>query len=109
MKKSKAAKCRNLVLTIFVCLFALACGAANAPTHTVQTTFATAQPTANVVCTALRGAVTVRAANGRAVAWLSANTPVCVLPDVIQGRVWLADGSGTILAACVFGPQKDCK
>ena len=109
MKKSKAAKCRNLVLTIFVCLFALACGAANVPTRTVQTTFATAQPTANVVCTALRGTVTVRDADGRAVAWLSANTPVCVIPGVTQGRVWLADGSGTILAACVFGPQKDCK
>ena len=108
MKILQTAKCRNLVLTIFVCLFALACGVANVP-PTMQTTFATVQPTANVVCTALRGAVTIRNANGRAVAWLSANAPVCVIPGVTQGRVWLADGSGTILAACVFGPQKDCK
>ena len=109
MKRLQTAKCRNLVLTIFVCLFALACGAANVPTRTVQTTFATAQPTADVVCTALRGAVNVRNGHGDTVAWFTANTPVCVLPDVAQGRVWLADGSGTILAACVFGPQKDCK
>ena len=108
MKKLQAAKCRNLVLTIFVCLFALACGVANIP-PTMQTTFATVQPTANVVCTALRGAVNVRNGHGDTVAWFTANTPVCVLPDVAQGRVWLADGSGTILAACVFGPQKDCK
>ena len=108
MKKLQAAKCRNLVLTIFVCLFALACGVANVP-PTMQTTFATVQPTANVVCTALRGAVNVRDAHGDTVAWFTANAPVCVIPGVIQGRVWLADGSGTILAACVFGPQKDCK
>jgi len=63
----------------------------------------------NTTCVTLQGSVTVRDADGLAVAWLSANAPVCVVPGVIQGRVWLADGSGTILAACVFGPQKDCK
>ena len=63
----------------------------------------------NTTCVTLRGAVNVRNAHGDTVAWFTANTPVCVLPGVIQGRVWLADGSGTILAACVFGPQKDCK
>lgn len=63
----------------------------------------------NTTCVTLHGAVNVRNGHGDTVAWFTANTPVCVIPGVIQGRVWLADGSGTILAACVFGPQKDCK
>ena len=64
----------------------------------------------NTTCVTLRGAVNVRNAHGdTVVAWLTEKATVCVLPDVIHGRVWLADGSGTILAACVFGPQKDCK
>ena len=109
MKRLQAAKCRNLVLTIFVCLFALACGVANVP-PTMQTTFATPEPTANVVCTALRGAVTIRNADGLAVGWLETGAPVCVVPGVKQGRLQLADGTvNTILAACVYGPQKDCK
>jgi len=63
----------------------------------------------NSICVTLRGAVNVRNSDGITVAWLTEKAPVCVLPGVTQGRVWLADGSGTILAACVFGPQKDCK
>ena len=101
---------RNLVtFAILFGLFAMACGIANALPPTLQTPFATPEPTANVVCTALRGAVTIRNADGRAVGWLEAGTPVCVVPGVKQGRLQLADGKGTILAACVYGPQKDCK
>ena len=101
---------RNLAaFAILFSLFAMACGIANAITPTPQTPFATPEPTANVVCTALRGAVTIRNADGRAVGWLEAGTPVCVNPGVKQGRLQLADGKGTILAACVYGPQKDCK
>ena len=100
---------RILVFAILVCLFAMACGIANAITPTPQTTFATSEPTASVVCTALRGAVTVRNEDGRAVDWFASGTPVCVNPGVKQGRLQLADGSGTILAACVYGPERDCK
>ena len=100
----------KLAFAILICLFAMACGIANAITPTPQTPFATPEPTANVVCTALRGAVTIRNADGRAVGWLEAGTPVCVVPGVKQGRLQLADGTAnTILAACVYGPQKDCK
>ena len=100
---------RILVFAILFGLFAMACGIANAITLTPQTPFATPQPTANVVCTALRGAVTIRNADGRAVGWLEAGTPVCVVPGVKQGRLQLADGKGTILAACVYGPTERCK
>ena len=101
---------RNLAaFAILFSLFAMACGIANAITPTPQTPFATPEPTANVVCTALRGAVTIRNADGRAVGWFASGTPVCVVPGVKQGRLQLADGKGTILAACVYGPQKDCK
>ena len=100
---------RILVFAILVCLFAMACGIANAITLTPQTPFATPQPTANGVCTALRGAVTIRNADGRAVGWLEAGTPVCVVPERIGDRLQLADGKGTILAACVYGPERDCK
>ena len=99
----------KLAFAILVCLFATACGIANAITPAPQTPFATPEPTANVVCTALRGAVTIRNADGRAVGWLEAGTPVCVFPDPTVNRLQLADGKGTILAACVYGPQKDCK
>ena len=99
----------KLTFAILVCLFATACGIANVLTTTPQTPFATSEPTANVVCTSLRGSVTIRNADGRAVGWLEAGTPVCVVPGVKQGRLQLADGKGTILAACVYGPQKDCK
>ena len=110
MKKLKTATCRKLTFAILVFLFATACGIANALTPTPQTRIATSEPTASVVCTALRGAVTVRNADGRAVGWLEAGTPVCVIPGVKQGRLQLADGTAnTILAACVYGPQKDCK
>ena len=109
MKKLKTATCRKLTFAILVFLFATACGIANALTPTPQTRIATSEPTASVVCTALRGAVTVRNADGRAVGWLDANTPVCVLPGVKQGRLQLADGKGTILAACVYGPTERCK
>ena len=102
-------KRNKLTFAILVCLFATACGIANVLTPTPQITFATSEPTANVVCTALRGAVTIRNADGRAVGWLYANTPVCVLPEVKQGRLQLADGKGTILAACVYGPTERCK
>ena len=105
---------RNLAaFAILFGLFAMACRIANGLQMTataVNTPFATPEPTANVVCTALRGAVTIRNADGRAVGWLEAGTPVCVVPGVKQGRLQLADGTAnTILAACVYGPQKDCK
>lgn len=100
---------RILVFAILVFPFAMACGIANVLAPTPQTTFATPEPTANVVCTALRGAVTIRNADGQAVGWLGAGAPVCVFPERVGNRLQLADGSGTILAACVYGPQKDCK
>ena len=103
---------RILVFAILFGLFAMACGLANGlqmTATTANTPFATPEPTANVVCTALRGAVTIRNADGRAVGWLEAGTPVCVLPGVKQGRLQLADGKGTILAACVYGPTERCK
>ena len=82
-------------------------------TKSVKTALASPSPvptgTKNIICLALRGAVTVRNEDGRAVGWLDAGAPVCVLPGVKQGRLQLADGKGTILAACVYGPQKDCK
>ena len=82
-------------------------------TKSVKAVLASPSPaptgTQNIVCLTLRGAVTIRNADGRAVGWLEANTPVCVVPGVKQGRLQLADGKGTILAACVYGPQKDCK
>ena len=112
MTNLQTATCRKLAFAILFCLFAVACGIANGLQMTAtaaNTPFATPQPTANVVCTALRGAVTIRNADGRAVGWLEAGTPVCVVPGVKQGRLQLADGKGTILAACVYGPQKDCK
>ena len=110
MKKLQTATCRKLTFAILVFLFATACGIANVLTPTPQTTFATPEPTANVVCTALRGAVTIRNADGRAVGWLEAGAPVCVVPERIGDRLQLADGTAnTILAACVYGPQKDCK
>ena len=91
----------------------MACGVANGLQMTVtpaNTPFATARPTQNVVCLALRGAVAVRNEDGRAVGWLEAGTPVCVVPERIGDRLQLADGTAnTILAACVYGPQKDCK
>ena len=86
-----------------------------APTRTksVKTVLANSSPAPtgaeNMVCLTLRGAVTVRNADGRAVGWLEAGTPVCVFPGVKQGRLQMADGTGTILAACVLGPRKDCK
>ena len=109
MKKLQTATCRRLTFAILVCLFATACGIANVLTPTPQTMFAMPEPTANVVCIALRGAVTVRNKDGRAVDWLAGGTPVCVLPGVKQGRLQLADGKGTILAACVYGPTERCK
>ena len=102
----------KLTFAILVCLFAMACGIANGLQMTAtaaNTPFATIQPTANVVCLALRGAVAVRNEEGRVVGWFAKNTPVCVLPERIANRLQLADGKGTILAACVYGPQKDCK
>ena len=100
----------KLAFAILFGLFATACGIANAITPTPQTPFATPEPTANVVCVALRGAVTIRNADGQAVGWLEAGTPVCVVPERIGDRLQLADGTAnTILAACVYGPQKDCK
>ena len=87
-----------------------------APTRTksVKTVLANPSPAPtgaeNMVCLTLRGAVTVRNADGRAVGWLEAGTPVCVVPERIGDRLQLADGTAnTILAACVYGPQKDCK
>ena len=86
-----------------------------APTRTksVKTVLANPSPaptgTKNMACLTLRGAVTVRNADGRAVGWLDAGAPVCVVPGVKQGRLQLADGKGTILAACVYGPERDCK
>ena len=109
MTNMQMANFRKLLFAILVSLQMLACGIANALPPTPQTTFATPEPTANVVCTALRGSVTIRNADGRAVGWLDANTPVCVLPGVKQGRLQLADGKGTILAACVYGPTERCK
>ena len=104
---------RNLAaFAILFGLFAMACRIANGLQMTataVNTPFATPEPTANVVCIALRGAVTVRNEDGLAVGWLDAGTPVCVFPDSTANRLQLADGEGTILAACVYGPQKDCK
>ena len=102
---------RNLAaFAILFGLFAMACGIANVITPTPQTAFATPEPTANVVCTALRGAVTIRNADGQAVGWLGAGTPVCVVPGAKQGRLQLADGTAnTILAACVYGPTERCK
>ena len=102
---------RKLAFAILASLQILACGIANGLQMTsapANTPFAT--PTANVVCVALRGAVTVRNEDGRAVGWLEAGTPVCVVPERIGDRLQLADGTAnTILAACVYGPQKDCK
>ena len=100
----------RFIFAIAVLLFISACGLANGLQMTsapANTPFAT--PTANVVCVALRGAVTVRNEDGRAVDWLDAGTPVCVNPGVKQGRLQLADGKGTILAACVYGPTERCK
>ena len=110
MTNLQTATCRKLTFAILVFLFATACGIANAITPTPQTPFATPEPTANVVCVALRGAVTIRNADGRAVGWLEAGAPVCVVPGVKQGRLQLADGTAnTILAACVYGPTERCK
>ena len=104
---------RNLAaFAILFGLFAMACRIANGLQMTataVNTPFATPEPTANVVCIALRGAVTVRNEDGRAVNWLDAGTPVCVFPDSTANRLQLADGKGTILAACVYGPTERCK
>ena len=104
---------RILVFAILFGLFAMACGLANGlqmTATTANTPFATPEPTANVVCTALRGAVTIRNADGRAVGWLEAGTPVCVVPERIGDRLQLADGTAnTILAACVYGPTERCK
>ena len=88
--------------------------AAPTPTKSAKTVLASPSPaptgTQNMVCLTLRGAVTVRNADGRAVGWLEAGAPVCVVPGVKHGRLQLADGTAnTILAACVYGPQKDCK
>ena len=111
MKKLQTATCRKLAFAVLFGLFAMACGIANGLQMTAtaaNTPFAT--PTANVVCVALRGAVTVRNEDGQAVDWLGAGTPVCVLPGVKQGRLQLADGTAnTILAACVYGPTERCK
>ena len=109
MTNMQMANFRKLAFAILVSLQMLACGIANVLTPTPQTTFATPEPTANVVCAALRGAVTIRNEDGRAVGWLDANMPVCVVPGVKQGRLQLADGKGTILAACVYGPTERCK
>ena len=109
MTNLQTATCRKLAFAILASLQILACGIANVITPTPQTSFATPEPTANVVCTALRGAVTIRNADGRAVGWLGAGMPVCVVPGVKQGRLQLADGKGTILAACVYGPPINCK
>ena len=100
---------RVLVFAILVCLFAMACGIVNTLTPTPQTTFAAPEPTQNVVCLALRGAVAVRNGEGRVIGWFSKNTPVCVLPERIGNRLQLANGDGTILAACIYGPERDCK
>ena len=82
-------------------------------TKSVKTVLASHSPaptgTQNIACLTLRGAVTVRNEDGLAVGWLDAGTPVCVFPDSTANRLQLADGEGTILAACVYGPQKDCK
>ena len=87
--------------------------AAPTPTKSAKTVLASPSPaptgTQNMVCLTLRGAVTVRNADGRAVGWLEAGAPVCVVPGVKQGRLQLADGKGTILAACVYGPTERCK
>ena len=113
MTNLQTATCRKLAFAILFCLFAVACGIANGLQMTAtaaNTPFATPQPTANVVCTALRGAVTIRNADGRAVGWLEAGTPVCVVPERIGDRLQLADGTAnTILAACVYGPTERCK
>ena len=100
---------KNIIFATLALSFAMLACVANVPASVQTPVQMTAEPTANVICTALRGAVTVRDADGRAVTWLAANTPVCVLPGVKQGRLQMADGTGTILAACVLGPQKDCK
>ena len=112
MTNSQMVNFRKLIFAVFLSLQILACGLANVLQMTAtaaNTPFATPEPTANVVCTALRGSVTIRNADGLAVGWLETGTPVCVVPGVKQGRLQLADGKGTILAACVYGPQKDCK
>ena len=113
MTNLQMANFRKLIFAVFVSLQILACGLANGLQMTAtaaNTPFATSEPTASVVCVALRGAVTVRNADGRAVGWLEAGTPVCVNPGVKQGRLQLADGTAnTILAACVYVPQKGCK
>ena len=100
---------KKIAFAILVLSFAMLACAASVQTPQTKAVQMTVEPTANVICTALRGAVTVRDADGRAVTWLAANTPVCVLPGVKQGRLQMADGTGTILAACVLGPRKDCK
>lgn len=113
MAENMNARRSKLTFATLIGLFAMACGVANGLPITAtaaNTPFATPEPTANVVCIALRGAVTVRNEDGRAAGWLDAGMPVCVLPGVKQGRLQLADGTAnTILAACVYGPQKDCK
>ena len=82
-------------------------------TKSVRTVLASPSPaptgTQNIFCLTLRGAVTIRNADGRAVGWLEAGTPVCVVPERIGDRLQLADGKGTILAACVYGPTERCK
>ena len=116
---------RQYLILIVLAILTLACMEATtalptpakvAPTLTksVKTVLASPSPmptgTKNVVCLTLRGAVTVRNEDGRAVGWLEAGAPVCVVPGVKHGRLQLADGTAnTILAACVYGPQKDCK
>ena len=90
----------------------MACGVANGLQMTVtpaNTPFATARPTQNVVCLALRGAVAVRNEEGRVIGWFAKDTPVCVLSGRIANRLQLANGEGTILAACIYGPDRDCK
>ena len=105
----------SLTLACMESTAALPTPAKVAPTLTksVKTVLASPSPmptgTKNVVCLTLRGAVTVRNEDGLAVGWLDAGTPVCVNPGVKQGRLQLADGKGTILAACVYGPTERCK